>query len=56
MKPFVSFLDVIMNNHDLYQKDPATRKLVNEGVVSVNDLHRTLAEKPAARAVKGEAS
>ena len=26
-----------MNNRDIYQKDPATRKLVNEGVVSVND-------------------
>ena len=26
-----------MYNHDIYQKDPATRKLVNEGVASVND-------------------
>ena len=26
-----------MNNRDLYQKDPATQKLVNEGVASVND-------------------
>jgi len=26
-----------MNNRDIYQKDPATRKLVNEGVASVND-------------------
>ena len=26
-----------MNNRDVYQKDPATRKLVNEGVASVND-------------------
>lgn len=27
----------MMNNRDIYQKDPATRKLVNEGVASVND-------------------
>jgi len=26
-----------MNNRDIYQKDPATRKLINEGVASVND-------------------
>ena len=26
-----------MQNRDIYQKDPATRKLVNEGVASVND-------------------
>ena len=26
-----------MNNRDVYQEDPATRKLVNEGVASVND-------------------
>ena len=26
-----------MNNRDIYQKDPATRKLLNEGVASVND-------------------
>ena len=26
-----------MNNRDVYQKDPATQKLVNEGVASVND-------------------
>ena len=26
-----------MNNRDIYQKNPATRKLVNEGVASVND-------------------
>jgi len=26
-----------MNNRDIYQKDPATRKLVNEGVATVND-------------------
>ena len=26
-----------MYNHDIYQKDPATRKLINEGVASVND-------------------
>ena len=26
-----------MNNRDIYQTDPATRKLVNEGVASVND-------------------
>ena len=26
-----------MNNRDIYQKDPATWKLVNEGVASVND-------------------
>ena len=26
-----------MNNRDIYQKDPATQKLVNEGVASVND-------------------
>jgi len=26
-----------MNNRDIYQQDPATRKLVNEGVASVND-------------------
>lgn len=26
-----------MNNRDIYQIDPATRKLVNEGVASVND-------------------
>lgn len=26
-----------MNNRDIYQRDPATRKLVNEGVASVND-------------------
>ena len=27
----------MMNNRDIYQKDPATSKLVNEGVASVND-------------------
>lgn len=27
----------MMHNHDIYQKDPATRKLINEGVASVND-------------------
>jgi len=27
----------MMNNRDIYQKDPATRKLINEGVASVND-------------------
>jgi hypothetical protein len=27
----------MMNNRDIYLKDPATRKLVNEGVASVND-------------------
>ncbi|CAA9891063.1 conserved hypothetical protein [Candidatus Methylobacter favarea] len=26
-----------MNNRDIYQKDPTTQKLVNEGVASVND-------------------
>ena len=26
-----------MNNRDIYQKDPATRKLLNQGVASVND-------------------
>ena len=26
-----------MHNRDIYQKDPSTRKLVNEGVASVND-------------------
>ena len=26
-----------MNNRDIYQKDPATLKLLNEGVASVND-------------------
>src|SRR5690606_7636508 len=26
-----------MRNRDIYQKDPSTRKLVNEGVASVND-------------------
>ena len=26
-----------MQNRDIYQKDPATRKLLNEGVASVND-------------------
>jgi len=26
-----------MKNHDIYQKDPATRKLINEGVANVND-------------------
>ncbi len=26
-----------MKNRDIYLKDPATRKLVNEGVASVND-------------------
>ncbi|MDE0511738.1 MAG: BREX system P-loop protein BrxC [Gammaproteobacteria bacterium] len=26
-----------MNNRDIYQKNPATRKLVNEGVANVND-------------------
>jgi hypothetical protein len=26
-----------MNNRAIYQKDPSTRKLVNDGVVSVND-------------------
>lgn len=26
-----------MNNRDIYQKDPSTRKLVNEGVANVND-------------------
>ena len=30
-------MEVIMNNRDVYQEDPATRKLVNEGVASVND-------------------
>jgi hypothetical protein len=28
---------LMMINRDIYQKDPATRKLVNEGVASVND-------------------
>lgn len=28
---------LMMNNRDIYQKDPTTRKLVNEGVASVND-------------------
>ncbi len=27
----------MMNNRDIYQKDPSTQKLVNEGVASVND-------------------
>lgn len=27
----------MMTNRDIYQKDPATRKLVNEGVANVND-------------------
>jgi hypothetical protein len=27
----------MMNNRDIYQKDPTTQKLVNEGVASVND-------------------
>jgi len=27
----------MMKNRDIYQKDPATRKLVNEGVANVND-------------------
>ena len=26
-----------MLNRDIYQKDPSTRKLVNEGLASVND-------------------
>ena len=26
-----------MINREIYQKDPATQKLVNEGVASVND-------------------
>ncbi|MFN9289998.1 MAG: hypothetical protein ACK6EB_18165, partial [Planctomyces sp.] len=26
-----------MKNRDIYSKDPSTRKLVNEGVASVND-------------------
>jgi hypothetical protein len=35
----------MMNNRDIYLKDPATRKLVNEGVASVNDerTHQALA-------------
>jgi len=33
----------MMNNRDIYQKDPATRKLVNEGVASVNDDKTTQA-------------
>ncbi len=28
-----------MHNRDIYQKDPASRKLVNEGVANVNDEH-----------------
>ncbi|MDP2203755.1 MAG: BREX system P-loop protein BrxC [Methylicorpusculum sp.] len=28
-----------MNNRDIFQKDPASQKLVNEGVASVNDEH-----------------
>ncbi|WP_198244458.1 hypothetical protein [methane-oxidizing endosymbiont of Gigantopelta aegis] len=31
----------MMNNRDIYQTDPATRKLVNEGVASVNDEKKT---------------
>ncbi|MEW6220214.1 MAG: hypothetical protein AB1634_11870 [Thermodesulfobacteriota bacterium] len=27
-----------MLNQEIYQRDPATRRLVNEGVASVNDL------------------
>jgi hypothetical protein len=36
---------LIVNNQDLYQKDPATQKLVNEGVANVNDekTHQALA-------------
>jgi hypothetical protein len=30
-------MELTMNNRDIYQKDPANRKLVNEGVASVND-------------------
>ena len=30
-------MGLMMKNRDIYQKDPATRKLVNEGVASVND-------------------
>lgn len=26
-----------MKNREIYQKDPVTRKLINEGVASVND-------------------
>ncbi|MEB3189713.1 MAG: BREX system P-loop protein BrxC [Snowella sp.] len=32
-----------MKNRDVYQKDPATRKLVNEGVANVNDDRTTQA-------------
>ncbi|MCI0666938.1 MAG: DUF1788 domain-containing protein [Methylococcaceae bacterium] len=31
------------NNRDIYQKDPATRKLINEGVANVNDEKTSLA-------------
>jgi hypothetical protein len=34
---------LMMINRDIYQKDPATRKLVNEGVASVNDEKTSLA-------------
>ncbi|NCO52853.1 MAG: hypothetical protein GW875_12255, partial [Deltaproteobacteria bacterium] len=27
-----------MKNQEIYQRDPATRKLINEGVASVNNL------------------
>ena len=33
----------MMTNRDIYQKDPATQKLVNEGVASVNDDKTDLA-------------
>lgn len=28
-----------MQNQQIYQRDPSTRKLINEGVASVNDLN-----------------
>ena len=34
-----------MKNREIYQKDPATQKLVNEGVVSVNDEKTSAAMK-----------
>ena len=33
-----------MKNREIYQKDPATRRLVNEGVANVNDEHTPLAQ------------
>ncbi len=34
----------MMNNREIYRKDPATRKLVNEGVANVNDEQTAVAQ------------